>query len=275
MRTAHPAGQLQYGGNLSCATVHRSDDAPSPDVSGWLRTPSPRLRRSICFVGVILAFFVAVGIGAAATVVVGWQFGPGATRPGGVSALEGTGLETTGPAGASESTGIEPSGDSNDSSDTAHVASFVHRADRENSRGDYTYISDASIDGNANAISETHGRWRQSRDSGCGPRAYNTACGSKPRRARLCRGRSYDVTSFIAPDLWLEVAGIETIRYQVPSRALASIERRSKILGRNLLRWPKYMLQEILRGLRAEAAEGRLEWSNPSHTADLIRRERR
>ena len=116
----------------------------------------------------IVAFFVAVGVGAAATIVAGRQLGGDATVPGEVSVLagtgrettlagemgapEGTGPETTGSAEAPESTGVEQPDESNNSNDTANLASFVHRADQGNIRANYTYISDTNIDGKANAV---------------------------------------------------------------------------------------------------------------------------
>ncbi len=131
-----------------------------------LRTLSPGLRRSLYFVGVIVAFFVAVGVGAAATIVASQHFGQVATGQGGVSvlagtglktpgemsALEGTGLKTTGPAEAAESTRVEQPEDSNDSNGTGNLASFVHRADRGNTRQNYTYLSGTNIDGKADAV---------------------------------------------------------------------------------------------------------------------------
>lgn len=118
----------------------------------WLKSLSPPLRYSVYVACVILGFFAAVGVGATAAVMADWQLrrvGTGSTETG---TLEGSGLETTGSADGLEATGIEPSGDSNDSNGTDPRASFVHRADRENSRGDYTYISDPNIDGDADAI---------------------------------------------------------------------------------------------------------------------------
>ena len=82
--------------------------------------------------------------------MVGWQFGPATTGPAETTTLESSGLETTGTAKASEDTAIEsPSG-----SDDRRIndTSFVHRATDNNSRGDFTYISDTSIDGNTNAV---------------------------------------------------------------------------------------------------------------------------
>ena len=61
-------------------------------------------------------------------------------------------METTGFTGTPETTRIEPSGDSSDSNETASETSFVHRADEENSRENYTYISNSSIDGYSNAV---------------------------------------------------------------------------------------------------------------------------
>jgi hypothetical protein len=51
-----------------------------------------------------------------------------------------------------DDTAIEPPSDSQYSNDTAYKASFIHRATDENSRGDYTYIGDPSINGSPNAI---------------------------------------------------------------------------------------------------------------------------
>lgn len=116
------------------------------------------MRYSAYVAGAILAFFVAVGVGAAAAVLVGWQFGPATTGPSGTTTRESSGLETTGTAKASEDTAIESSSGSDDHKDPnnhdrrINETSFVHRATENNSRGDFTYISDASIDGNANAV---------------------------------------------------------------------------------------------------------------------------
>jgi len=114
-----------------------------------LRSLSPSLRYLIYVAGVLLVLLVSVGVGATAAVVVNWQSGPAAPGSAETSKLEGSELETT--AGASEGTAIEPSGDSENSDDTVEV-SFVHRATDENSRGDYTYLSDPSMNGDPNAI---------------------------------------------------------------------------------------------------------------------------
>lgn len=117
-----------------------------------LRTLSPPLKYLIYVASVLLVLFVAVGVGATAAVVVSWQPGRVATDSAGTGTFEGSKLETTGVARASEGTAIEPSGDAKNSGDTADKASFTHRATDENSRGDYTYISDPSINGQPNAI---------------------------------------------------------------------------------------------------------------------------
>jgi hypothetical protein len=117
-----------------------------------LRALSPPLRYLIYAAGVLVVLFVAVGVGAAAAVVIGWQFGPAATDSAETGTLEGSSLETTGTARASEETVIEPSGDSDNSDATGLKASFIHRATDENSRGDYTYMSDPSIDAKPSAI---------------------------------------------------------------------------------------------------------------------------
>jgi len=117
-----------------------------------LRTLSPSSRYLIYVAGVLLMLSLAVGVGATAAVVVGWQSGRVATDPAKTGRVEGSMLESTGAASASKDTATEPSSDSKNSNDTADKVSFVHRATEENSRGDYTYISDPSIDGDPTAI---------------------------------------------------------------------------------------------------------------------------
>jgi hypothetical protein len=102
--------------------------------------------------GVLLVFFVAVGVGAMAALVVGWQFGRVATGPAKTSTLEDTKMETTSAAKTLEDTTLGSSGDPKNPDDTAYKATFTHRATDENSRGDYTYISDPSMNGNPDAI---------------------------------------------------------------------------------------------------------------------------
>jgi hypothetical protein len=128
---------------------------------GRLRAlPSP-LRYTIYVAGALLLFFLAVGVGAGAAFVVDQQLVTTPTGSARNGTLEGTGLETTGPVDDSEDTAIKPSGDSAGSDGTASGASFVHQATDKNSRGDYTYISDPSIDGDPSAVvlaSPTSGR---------------------------------------------------------------------------------------------------------------------
>jgi hypothetical protein len=112
----------------------------------WLGALSPPLRFLMYVAGMLLVLSVAVGVGATAAVVVGWQFGLVATDSAETSRFESSMLETTGTYAASEDTAIEPS------NDTADEVSFIHRAKDENSRGDYTYLSDPSINGDPNAI---------------------------------------------------------------------------------------------------------------------------
>jgi hypothetical protein len=116
-------------------------------MTGWLRALSPPLRYLAYGVGVLLAFSVAAGVGAAAAVMVGWQSGQVAIDSSKNGTYEGSKLQTTGSARASEDTTNEP----RNSDDTAPKSSFVHRATEGNSRGDYTYISDPDINGNPNA----------------------------------------------------------------------------------------------------------------------------
>jgi hypothetical protein len=91
----------------------------------------------------VLVFFVAVGVGAMAAVVVGGvpeRFATGSGSPAGSGTLEDTTNETTDD--VENTKPDQPAGET----------SFVHRATEENSRGDYTYISHPSIDGDANAV---------------------------------------------------------------------------------------------------------------------------
>ena len=122
----------------------------------WLRALSPSSRFLIYVAGMLLVLSVAVGVGATAAVVVGWQFGQVATDSAETSTSEssmlGTTMEATSSAAASEDTAIEPSGDSKNSNGIAYKASFIHRATEENSRGDYTYIGDPSINGDSDAV---------------------------------------------------------------------------------------------------------------------------
>jgi len=105
------------------------------------------LRYLIYVAGVLLVFFVAIGVGATAAVVAGWQVGRVGT-----DSAEGSMFETTSSATALEATTIKPSVDARSSNDADNEASVIHRATEENSRGDYTYIDDPSINGDPNAI---------------------------------------------------------------------------------------------------------------------------
>ena len=115
-----------------------------------LRTLSPLLRFVVYVVGALLLFFLAVGVGALAAFVLSWQFDAAPADSEGGSAPGSTTLETT--AWEPENTAIKPSGDTDSPEATAYEASFVHRATDGNSRGDYTYISDPSIDGKPKAV---------------------------------------------------------------------------------------------------------------------------
>ena len=103
-------------------------------------------------VGVLLMFFMAAGLGAMAAVGVGWQFGQaglGGGEPGhaGPATPERSKLETTG--GSAEGFGATAVESPNEKE---YEVSFVHRANDDNSRGDYTYIDHPSIDGDADAV---------------------------------------------------------------------------------------------------------------------------
>ncbi|HEV2092138.1 MAG TPA: hypothetical protein VGR18_03120 [Rubrobacter sp.] len=101
----------------------------------------------------IVAFLAAAGVGAAASLVVGWQSERVSTGPGGPTGSgtpEGAGSETTGDARISEGTAVETTNDAEDPG--AQGDAFVHRATDANSRGDYTYLDHPSINGEPDAV---------------------------------------------------------------------------------------------------------------------------
>ena len=114
--------------------------------------------------GALLLFFVAVGMGAAAALLVGWQPERAQAGYGGSAGSETredtASTETKTGTDAFEGTAIEPDdgeeGTNTDREeppeDTAKGASFVHRATADNSRGDYTYLSDPALNGDPNAV---------------------------------------------------------------------------------------------------------------------------
>jgi sortase A len=124
----------------------------------WLRGRTPQLRYLAYFAGALLAFFVAFGVGAAAALVVGWQHGQVANGSGVPTdepkTLEESVSETTGTVKSLKNTATETLSKPKNANpdEPAEEASFAHRATDENSRGDYTYISHPSINGDAKAI---------------------------------------------------------------------------------------------------------------------------
>jgi hypothetical protein len=119
----------------------------------WLRGLAPPLRSAVYVAGALLVFFVAVGLGAAAALVVEWQSERAATGSGGPTGSgkpEGTAAETTAGAPASEGTATEPTNGAEDS--VASGTSYVHRATDGNSRGNYTTLSDPRINGDPDAV---------------------------------------------------------------------------------------------------------------------------
>lgn len=109
----------------------------------WLSGLSAPSRFGVYVAGILLLFLVAVGVGVVTGLVLSWQTEQDTGVPSGSAqyrTLQDTMLETTGkPKNA-------------DLDKPAEEVSFVHNATDENSRGDYTYINDPSINGDANAI---------------------------------------------------------------------------------------------------------------------------
>ena len=117
-----------------------------------LRGLSPPLRYLVYVAGALLAFFVATGMGAAAAFVVGGYPESATSGSGslaGSGTTERTAVETTSEtdnAGPHQANSVE-----NADEPTGEIR-FTHTATDANSRGDYTYIGDPSIDGDPNAV---------------------------------------------------------------------------------------------------------------------------
>jgi hypothetical protein len=117
-----------------------------------LRGLSPPLRYLLYVAGALLALLVATGMGVAAAIMVGgYPESPtsGSGRPAGSGTTEGTALETTGE--SNNASPHEANSVQNTDEPTGEIA-FTHTATDTNSRGDYTYIGDLSIDGDPNAV---------------------------------------------------------------------------------------------------------------------------
>ena len=110
--------------------------------------------RYVAYVAVaIVAFLAAAGVGAAASLVVGWQSERVASGPGGPTGSgtpESTAWETTDDARVSEGTAVETTDGAEDPG--AQGAAFVHRATDGNTRGNYTILSDPSTNGDPDAV---------------------------------------------------------------------------------------------------------------------------
>ncbi len=114
---------------------------------------APPLRYAAYVAVALVVFFAAAGVGAVASLVVGWQSGRVATGPGGPTGSgtpEGTASETTDDARVSEGTAIGATDDAGDSG--AGGISYAHRATDGDSRGDYTYLDHPRINGDPNAV---------------------------------------------------------------------------------------------------------------------------
>jgi hypothetical protein len=112
-------------------------------VIDWLSGLSAPLRYGVYVAGILLLLFVAVSVGIVSGLVFRWQTEQDTGESVGsaqYTTLEDTMLETPGnPKNA-------------DLRKPADEVSFIHHDTEENSRGDYTYINDPSINGDANAI---------------------------------------------------------------------------------------------------------------------------
>jgi hypothetical protein len=116
-------------------------------VIEWLRGLPSTSRYLAYGVGALLTLLVAFGMGAAAAVVIEWQHGQVASGSGAPSDGARTPEERV--SGTTEATSNSRNASPHE---PAQEVSFVHRATDEDSRGDYTYISDPTINRNPNAI---------------------------------------------------------------------------------------------------------------------------
>lgn len=106
----------------------------------------------------LLVFFVAVGVGAVSALILSRE--PARDAPNFIGSAESrtfedTVLETTSITRKTfEDTGIETTNHTKTASSQkpAQKVSFVHKATDKNSRGDYTYLSNPSFNGDPNAI---------------------------------------------------------------------------------------------------------------------------
>jgi hypothetical protein len=123
------------------------------------------LRYAVYVAGALLAFFVAVGLGAAAALVAGWQSERTQAGYGGPAEFEVTASSSASNSASDSAPAFEgtmpegtvpeqstAAGDVPPDESGAEETVFVHRATDENSRGDYTYLSDPAIDGDPDAL---------------------------------------------------------------------------------------------------------------------------
>jgi hypothetical protein len=131
-----------------------------------LRALSPPLRYLAYVAGAILVVLVAAGVGATAALMIDgrpeWATsGHGSPGAGGIG--EGTTSAKTGEAAKPKAAELGATGDARDANPDEgkpgqeigvplNETAFTHTATNENSRGDYTYISDPAIDGDPDAI---------------------------------------------------------------------------------------------------------------------------
>jgi hypothetical protein len=116
------------------------------------------LRYLIYIASIVLVFFVAVGVGAIAALMLSQQ--PERVVPStsgsaeSITVLDTMLKSTSNTKKLIEDTGIETTNRVKEANPQkpAYEASFVHRATNKNSRGDYTYISDPNINGDPDAI---------------------------------------------------------------------------------------------------------------------------
>jgi hypothetical protein len=135
---------------------------PHENVIEWFRGLAAPFRYALYVAIALVVFLAAVGMGATAALVVSRHPETRTGRasnshgaPEGRTTLEKTahgrgGLEGSEPEDAGAETTNAKKGSKPDRSSQA--VSFVHRATDANSRGDYTYISAPSIDGDPDAI---------------------------------------------------------------------------------------------------------------------------
>lgn len=114
--------------------------------------PAP-WRYVLYLAGMLVVAMLSIGMGIAAATVLDWQSRMATNNPQmEARTTRDGGSEATVATRSTENTTSEPPIATSDPAKVRAATSFVHRATAENSRGDYTVVSDPALNGHPNAI---------------------------------------------------------------------------------------------------------------------------